>query len=158
MRWRGDLRQSIADTNAIIKLSQNGAANRASITAIAKAKVAFFSGEKLACRFNREDTVCRVHGTAGTTTNPTKWKKRKRPRVDGVGRGEEYMSFSVPLPRTIEEGQIVPQDLEPHLGVSPRMKVVFSQLKTIATNAANRALIAEANEAASRREAHVPVN
>lgn len=127
MRLATTLRQSVADTAAIISLSKTTALSHASATAITNAKVSLFSRQKLACRFNREVTICRVNGTGDSATGGEGVSLRLR-RVKDSGR------FSVPLPRTTKALD-EPQASIPDPGISPRMRVVFSQLKAIATAA-----------------------
>lgn len=128
LRLANTLRQSVVDTIAIASLSNTVALSHASATAIANAKVSLFSRKKLACRFNREVTVCRVNGTGDSATSGEGSPLRLR-RVKPRGK------FSVALPRTTKalDG---PQASVPDPGVSPRMRVVFSQLEAITTAAA----------------------
>lgn len=69
LRLATTLRQSIADTTALVSLSKTVTLSHASATAIAKVKVFLFSRKKLACRFDREVTVCRVNGTGDSSTS-----------------------------------------------------------------------------------------
>lgn len=131
VRWRlaKTLRQSIADTAALVKLSKTIALSHASCTAIADAKVAFFSMEKLACRYNREVVVCRVNGTGDSSTGGEGLKPLR------LRRAKCRDDFKVRLPR-MTKALDVPQASIPDPGVSPSMGLVLSQLNVIASAAA----------------------
>jgi len=128
-RLEQTLRQSIADTAALVKLSKMVALSHASCTAIAQAKVAFFSREKLACRYNREVVVCRVNGTGDSSGEALKPLRFRRVKC--------RENFSVHLPR-VTKALDMPQASVPDPGVSPRMGLVLSQLNVIASAAAKR--------------------
>lgn len=126
VRWRleRDLRQSIADTSEIVLLSTTRLLSRASITAVANAKVDLFTQEKLAARLNRERQVCRVNGAGGDSAPRLRFALVKCDR-----------NLSVPLPR--RTSALLPaRHSVPDSWVSPRLHVVFSQLRAIDTAAA----------------------
>lgn len=128
LRLATTLSQSVADTAEIIYLSKSVELSHASATAIAKAKVTLFSWKMLVCRFNREVTICRVNGTGDSSTSGEGSPVRLQ-RLTSRDR------FSIALPQ-MTKALDEPQASVPDPRVSPRMRVVFSQLKAIATAAA----------------------
>lgn len=130
-RLEKTLRQSIADTAALVKLSETVALSHASCTAIAEARMTFFSREKLACRYNREIVVCRVNGTGDSSLGGEGLKPLR------FRRAKCHQKFNVRLP-SMTNALDVPQASLPDPGVSPRMGLVLSQLNVIASEAAKR--------------------
>lgn len=142
LRLATTLRQSVADTAAIISLSEIVGLSRASATAIAEGKVSLFESTKCACRYNREAKVCRLNGTGGDS-----WIEGSPLRLRRLTR-----RAAVPvLPKTaaLDESQAS----IPDPWVNPRMRVVLSQLRAIATAAAKSiAEIKRANDGSSADE------
>lgn len=112
---------------AIVSLSNTVALYYASATAMAGAKVTFFSRQKVVCRGNREVAVCRVNSTGDIPT--TSSGERLPLRLERVTRRDK---FSVALPQ-VTKALDKPSASVPHPGVSPRMRVVLSQLQAVAT-------------------------
>lgn len=129
LRLATTLSQSVADTASIISLSKNVELSHASATAIAKAKATLFFMRKMVCRFNREVTVCRVNGTGGSSTSD----EGSPVRLQRFTSHDSSVSIAFPqTTKALDE----PQASVPDPAVSPRMRVVFSQLKAIAAAAA----------------------